>query len=1083
MLQALKFVLLLLASFQFTYAQAQERGLLLSRYFSASTYKGATQNWGVVQDYRGVLYFANGAGVLEYDGKNWRFIEVGEGAPVRSIAIDGNSRIYVGGYGEFGFLNPDNTGLLKYVSLSSQLDSAYKNFNEVWDTRTIVDTTYFLTDRYIFSWSKGKLSCFPLEGNRSYYLSHIIDSQYVVHIMGEGLFSISNGNFRLIRGSNQLSKLKIHSLIPFNGKYLVGTRDSGLFAVDFVNGVFKNFMSLSDLSADAKAINSYFTRNLFYHGISVNDSLLVLSSILGDVIVVDKNFRVVDVIDQNSLGVRSTANFLFYQSTGVLWLALNNGIASVELTSPFRYWNESLGVDGVLSDVARIDSYFYVATGSGIFSIEKRMAETFKPDRFKRLEGRYEQAWQFLYFQNPSDTAWLKPLWYGSNKNTHLLVAARTGVFEISKRSTSKITKVDFPYALHQGRLNRSYLFVGHENGVSRLRYSNGKWNDETLLCKTQHKVVSMGEDNEGNIWFSESIEGVGRIANAQSNAGPIEITRFDSTHGLPNMSHVRIMDGYDSLLFIANGNFWVYNENANKFNPFDIKTLNIPGGLKGNSDTLFWKRISSHLLTDEYVTHLNDSISWVSTDKGIFQVRPVKGYDYFTLPAPVISRVVNYDSTLFNGVNFSRFLADTVNGIVLPQILSDYKIDLGVVLPYTRNSLVFSFAWPYFVSDQPDLFSYQLVGYDKGWSDWSTDTRKEYTNLHEGKYIFKVKAKSIFGIESPIAEFKFEVKSPWYRTVYAYIGYTLLGILLIYLIVILWHHNLIQERDKLERLVKKRTQEILLQKEELQVQAEHLRETYEWISEKNAMLEKQKNEIEQQKKKLEEINATKNKFFRIIAHDLRNPISTLVNSTAFLLTDMEALSPEKTKKFMGELNRLALTTYGLLENLLDWSSNEMGDIQNKPTRVTLLHLVNQNIELVQNRLNAKGISMTVDIPQNIELYVDENMLSTVLRNLISNAVKFTKSGGQIMVSASRDDAKCTILVRDNGIGIPEQNIEKLFRIDKSVVTPGTQNEKGSGIGLILCKEFVEKMGGTISVSSRQGVGTTFIIEFPVEEI
>ena len=87
------------------------------------------------------------------------------------------------------------------------------------------------------------------------------------------------------------------------------------------------------------------------------------------------------------------------------------------------------------------------------------------------------------------------------------------------------------------------------------------------------------------------------------------------------------------------------------------------------------------------------------------------------------------------------------------------------------------------------------------------------------------------------------------------------------------------------------------------------------------------------------------------------------------------------------------------------------------------------------------------------------------------------------MVSASRDDAKCTILVRDNGIGIPEQNIEKLFRIDKSVVTPGTQNEKGSGIGLILCKEFVEKMGGTISVSSRQGVGTTFIIEFPVEEI
>ena len=104
---------------------------------------------------------------------------------------------------------------------------------------------------------------------------------------------------------------------------------------------------------------------------------------------------------------------------------------------------------------------FYLSTGSGLFYIEKRRKETFKPDRFNRLEGRYEQAWQFLYFQEPTDSALLKPLWYGSNHNTHLLVAARNGVFEINKRSANRISRLELPYVLHQGRINRSYLLLG----------------------------------------------------------------------------------------------------------------------------------------------------------------------------------------------------------------------------------------------------------------------------------------------------------------------------------------------------------------------------------------------------------------------------------------------------------------------------------------------------------------------------------------------------------------------------------------------------------------------------------------------
>lgn len=1036
----------------------------------------STQNWSVVQDKRGVMYFANGLGVLEFDGVNWNLIEVSNGSSVRSLAVNVKGQVFVGAYGDLGYLYPNSKGEMKYFSLLPSIDSAYRSFNEVWDTRVVGDTVFFLTDKCIYKYARGVFSYYPLASD-TYYLAHTIDNRFVVQIYGKGLYWFEGNMLKLIPGSQVLASLKIHAILPLKGKQIICTRDKGIFSAEFADD-FRKIVSLSAIDNRTKSVNDYFIKNLFYHGISINDSLLALSSILADVIVVNSQWEVVDVIDQASVGVKSNANYLYYQPSGVLWLALSNGIASVELMSPFRYWNETVGIDGVLTDVARMGSYFYATTGSGIFYIPKRDSETFKPDYFRKLEGRFEQTWQFLYFQDPNDTGLPDPLWFGSNKNTHLLVTTRTGVFEIKGRNAQRIANIELSYCIHQGEKNPLYLFVGHENGLTRVKYSNGKWIDEVLLCKTQRKVIGLGEDTLGNIWFSEAYGGVSRVENPYSTKEKVRVKHYSDGCGLPDIHSVRLFNVYKPLLFISDRKFYSYSYETDRFESFDVTQLVRETGRR--VDSLAWKRISSTLLTDEYVTHLNDSVSWVSTDKGIFRQKIDVGYQYYSLYPTIIRKVSYIDSLIFGGTNIKLIAGNSELEKSLPEFTNDSKVELGIAVPYRKNSFVFNYAWPYFQTDQPLLFSYQLVGNDEGWSEWTTLTRKEYTNLREGKYIFRVKARSVFGIESPIAEFHFEVKAPWYRTIFAYILYLILAVLIIYLAVLIWHYKLIRERDKLERLVKERTQEILLQKEELQVQAEHLRETYEWISEKNAMLEKQKNEIEEQKKKLEEINSTKNKFFRIIAHDLRNPISTLVNSTAFLLTDIETLSHEKAKLFMAELNKLALTTYGLLENLLDWASNEMGDIQNKPRQVTLYGLIAQNLELTGNRIAHKQINVQVDVPEDLKLHVDENMLNTILRNLITNAVKFTKPGGKIEISAKLFDGECHIMVSDNGIGIPKQNIEKLFKIDKSIVTPGTQNEKGSGLGLLLCKEFAEKMGGRIEVESIPNVRTSFTVVLPV---
>ena len=230
--------------------------------------------------------------------------------------------------------------------------------------------------------------------------------------------------------------------------------------------------------------------------------------------------------------------------------------------------------------------------------------------------------------------------------------------------------------------------------------------------------------------------------------------------------------------------------------------------------------------------------------------------------------------------------------------------------------------------------------------------------------------------------------------------------------------------------------------------------------------------EIAEQRDKLAISNATKNKFFRIIAHDLRNPISTLAGSTSLIFNDFDEYNKEQTKGFIGELNRLSQTTFNLLENLLDWSSSQMGELQFSHSKIDLNLLTIENIELIKRKVDSKKILLESTIQKDCHAFADENMVKTIIRNLLSNAVKFTPDSGKIEISCTAEEEFVKYTVKDSGIGISEEDQKKLFRIDKHYTTPGLSNEKGSGLGLILCKEFVEKNNGTIEIVSVPNKGT-----------
>ena len=224
----------------------------------------------------------------------------------------------------------------------------------------------------------------------------------------------------------------------------------------------------------------------------------------------------------------------------------------------------------------------------------------------------------------------------------------------------------------------------------------------------------------------------------------------------------------------------------------------------------------------------------------------------------------------------------------------------------------------------------------------------------------------------------------------------------------------------------------------------------------------------------LRELNATKDKFFSIISHDLRAPFQALLSISDFFVNDIDNMTKQEIIDFASDLNQSAESLYELLNNLLDWSRIQTGKMKYEPRNVHLKRAIDKVIRLLTANAHNKRISITTKITNDLIVYTDRNMLHSLVQNLISNAIKFTNEGGEVKVMTHIKNNIVEIVVADNGVGMDENTVGKLFRIDTQVTSLGTKNEKGTGLGLILCKELVEKCGGKIWVESEPGKGTAF---------
>ena len=378
------------------------------------------------------------------------------------------------------------------------------------------------------------------------------------------------------------------------------------------------------------------------------------------------------------------------------------------------------------------------------------------------------------------------------------------------------------------------------------------------------------------------------------------------------------------------------------------------------------------------------------------------------------------------------------------------------IVLQYNVTSFTIEFAALEYTDPKKNNYLYQMEGISNDWVDMGNRKFAPFTGLPPGNYNFKVKGSNNDGVwnEKEISV-NIIILPPWWKSIYAYIAYLMLTLLSIVLFIKIRERKLMHDKKNLEQKVAKRT---------LQV-------------------EEQNHLIVLKNKELEELNNTKDNLFSIIGHDLGNQFNIIVGFLEVLVADFKKLEIKKVEYHLNNIFNSSKHANDLLENLLTWAKIQRNAIHYNPTEFNAYPIITDSLELLKEAYTKKNIKVEVNVDQEIVLIADVNMFSTIIRNLVYNAIKFTPKNGNITVFTKRKNNFCEIMIKDSGVGIPEENVEKIFRANSNLSTRGTDGEKGTGLGLIVVKEFIEKHNGKIWVESEVGKGSKFIFTLPLKNL
>jgi signal transduction histidine kinase len=411
------------------------------------------------------------------------------------------------------------------------------------------------------------------------------------------------------------------------------------------------------------------------------------------------------------------------------------------------------------------------------------------------------------------------------------------------------------------------------------------------------------------------------------------------------------------------------------------------------------------------------------------------------------------------------------------------------ITLDYDQNVFSIGFTAMNMINPERNIYAYIMEGFEPEWNYGETKREVTYTNLDPGKYTFRVKAANNDGVwnEEGIS-LQINILPPWYRTNMFYVSLFLLLMAAPFTYYRLRTAALRRQKRRLTQVVAEKTLKLRKNNEALKLRTVELNRINYILEERQQVIEHQSTELENQASNLKQtnlelhkLNNTKDRLFSIIAHDLRSPFNTILGFSDLLIESVDKEDINQISNYARFVHDASLQVFNLLENLLCWARSQTNEIKYNPTNTDLDEIVHDNLDLLKESFLKKELKVVTDGYENYPVFVDLDMLRTILRNLLINAIKFTPKGGVISLKTEKLGNLVKLSVIDNGVGISKEDLQLLTIAGEQRNTKGTDGEFGSGLGLVLCNEFIIRNNGRLVIESEPGKGSTFSVLLPIK--